>query len=104
MNILEEKKGENIVLVDVHDISSFTDYFIFATGTSDRMFDALARAISDGIDAQFDLNGKIEGAAQAGWIVVDLGDTVVHLFSAQQREYYRLEDLWSKGKTLLRLQ
>ena len=42
--------------------------------------------------------------AQAGWIVVDLGDTVVHLFSAQQREYYRLEDLWSKGKPYLPLQ
>jgi len=104
VNILEDKKGENIVLLDVHDISSFTDYFIFVTGTSDRMLDALAKAVSEGIDEQFDLNSKVEGSSQAGWMVIDLGDTVVHLFSAQQREYYRLEDLWSKGKTLLRLQ
>lgn len=104
VNILEDKKGENIVLVDVHEISSFTDYFVFVTGTSDRMLDALAKAVSEGIDQQYDINGKAEGSSQTGWVVVDLGDTVVHLFSPQQRDYYRLEDLWSKGKTLLRLQ
>lgn len=103
-NILEDKKGENIVLVDVHEISSFTDYFVFVTGTSDRMLDALAKAVSEGIDQQYDINSKVEGSSQTGWVVVDLGDTVVHMFSPQQRDYYRLEDLWSKGKTLLRLQ
>lgn len=104
MNILEDKKGENIVLVDVHEISSFTDYFVFVNGTSDRMLESLAKAVSEGIDEQFDINSKVEGSSQTGWLVVDLGDTVVHLFSPQQRDYYRLEDLWSKGKTLLRLQ
>ncbi len=104
MNILEDKKGENIVLLDVHELSSFTDYFVIVNGTSDRMLDALAKAVSDGIDKQFDINSRIEGDSRTGWIVVDLGDTVVHLFTEQQRDYYRLEDLWSKGKTLLRLQ
>lgn len=104
MNILEDKKGENIVLVDVHEISSFTDFFVFVNGTSDRMLESLAKAVSEGIDEQFDINSKVEGSSQTGWLVVDLGDTVVHLFSPQQRDYYRLEDLWSKGKTLLRLQ
>lgn len=104
MNILEDKKGENIVLMDVHELSSFTDYFVLASGTSDRMLDALAKAVSESIDEQFDINSKVEGSSQAGWIVVDLGDTVVHLFTPQQRDYYRLEELWSKGKTLLRLQ
>lgn len=104
MNILEDKKGENIVLVDVHEISSFTDYFVFVNGTSDRMLESLAKAVSEGIDEQYDINSKVEGSSQTGWLVVDLGDTVVHLFSPQQRDYYRLEDLWSKGKTLLRLQ
>ncbi|HWQ04910.1 MAG TPA: ribosome silencing factor [Longilinea sp.] len=104
MNILEDKKGENIVLLDVHEFSGFTDYFVFVTATSDRMLDALAKAVSEGIDEQFDINSKQEGSSQAGWVVVDLGDTVVHIFTPQQRDYYRLEDLWSKGKTLLRLQ
>lgn len=104
MDILEDKKGEDIVLLDVHELSSFTDYFVFVTGTSDRMLDALAKSVSEGIDAQFDINSKVEGSSQTGWIVLDLGDTVVHLFTAQQREYYRLEDLWNRGKILLRLQ
>ncbi len=104
MDILEDKKGENIVLVDVHEISSFTDYFVFVTGTSDRMLDALAKAVSEGIDQKYDIHSKIEGSSQAGWIVVDLGDIVVHLMTQQQRDYYRIEDLWNQGKTLLRLQ
>jgi ribosome-associated protein len=104
VNILEDKKGENIVLLDVHEFSGFTDYFVFVTGTSDRMLDALAKAVSEDIDAKYDINSKIEGSSQVGWIVVDLGDTVVHLFTPEQRDYYRLEDLWNKGKTLLRLQ
>ncbi|GAP15179.1 iojap-like ribosome-associated protein [Longilinea arvoryzae] len=104
MDILEDKKGENIVLVDVHEFSSFTDYFVFVTGTSDRMLDALAKAVSEGIDQQYDINSKIEGSSQTGWIVVDIGDTVVHLLTQQQRDYYRIEELWSQGKTLLRLQ
>lgn len=104
MDILEDKKGENIVLLDVHELSSFTDYFVFVTGTSDRMLDALAKAVSESIDQQYKINGVVEGSSQTGWMVVDLGDTVVHLFSQQQRDYYRLEDLWNKGKILLRLQ
>lgn len=104
MDILEDKKGENIVLVDVHEVSSFTDYFVFVTGSSDRMLDALAKAVSEGIDQKFDINSKIEGSSQTGWLVIDLGDTVVHLMTQQQRDYYRIEDLWNQGKTLLRLQ
>lgn len=104
MDILEDKKGENIVLLDVHELSSFTDYFVFVSGTSDRMLDALAKAVSESIHQQYRINGVVEGSSQTGWMVVDLGDTVVHLFSQQQRDYYRLEDLWNKGKILLRLQ
>jgi ribosome-associated protein len=48
-------------------------------------------------------NRKVEGNAQTGWIVVDTGDTVVHIFSTDQRDYYNLEELWSSGKVLLRL-
>lgn len=104
MNALEDKKGEDIVLLDIQEISSFADYFIICTGTSDRMLDALAEEASQDAKKSFGINGRIEGAPRSGWVVVDLGDVVVHLFSPEQRDYYRLEELWSKGKVLVRLQ
>lgn len=103
VNGLEEKKGEDIVLIEIQEISSFTDYFVICTGTSERMLDALADEADRNAKKNFGLNARIEGGAQSGWVVVDLGDVVVHLFSQEQREYYRLEELWNKGKVLIRL-
>ena len=102
--VLEDKKAENIMLLDIHEIASFTDYFIICTGTSDRMLDSLSMAVREQIKGDYDIKGHIEGSPDAGWMVTDFGDVVVHLFSPDQRSYYQLEELWEKGKVLLRLQ
>ena len=101
---LEDKKGENIVLLDIHDISSFADYFIICSATSTRMLTSLSEAVSETAKNQFALHSKIEGQSTDGWQVVDLGDIVVHLFSEDQRDYYQLEQLWENSKVLVRLQ
>jgi len=101
---LEDKKAEDILLLDIHEIASFADYFIICTGTSDRMLESLADAILETAAKRYDLNGKLQGLASSGWLVIDLGDIVVHLFSPDQRDYYRLEQLWDKGKVIVRLQ
>ena len=101
---LEDKKAENIILLDIHEIASFTDYFIICTGTSDRMLDSLSTAVHELIKETYNITGHIEGSPNDGWMVTDFGDVVVHLFSPDQRNYYRLEELWEKGKILLRLQ
>jgi len=67
------------------------------------MLDSLAQAVVEKVKAQFSQPSKIEGRPSDGWLVVDLGDTVVHLFSPEQRDYYQLEELWEGGKALLRL-
>jgi len=103
VNVLEEKKGENILLLDIHELVTFTDYFLICTGTSDRMLDGLADAVDQEAKKTYDVNAKIQGNSSSGWIVVDLGDVVLHLFSPDQRDYYRLEQLWEKGKVLLSL-
>ena len=103
MNVLEGKIGEDILLLDIHEIAGFTDYFIIATGTSDRMLDSLAEAIMEQAKNSFSLPGKVEGRSSDGWLAIDLGDIVIHLFSPDQREYYRLEQLWDRGKVLLRM-
>jgi ribosome-associated protein len=101
---LEEKKGENILLMDIHEIVSFTDYFIICNGTSDRMLDALARDVVESAEEITDDHYRVEGRSSDGWLLVDLGDVVVHLFSPDQRNYYRLEQLWDKGKILIKMQ
>jgi ribosome-associated protein len=104
VSVLEDKKAEKILLLDIHEVSGFTDYFILCNGTSDRMLYALAMAVKDYVKQEFHHTVDIEGDARDGWLVVDLGDTVVHLFSPELRDYYKLEQLWDKGKKLLSLQ
>ncbi len=104
MYVLEDKKGEDIVLLDIHDVSDFTDFFVICSGTSDRMLQALADELVEQAKKKFQLSGKLEGQPREGWMLVDFGDIVVHLFSPDRRNYYRLEELWSKGKVVLRLQ
>jgi ribosome-associated protein len=92
------------LLLDIKDIASFTDYFVICNGTSDRMLDALAKGVLEATKNDYKKKGRVEGQPQEGWLVLDYGDVVVHLFSPDQREYYDLEELWSDGKVLLRVQ
>jgi ribosome-associated protein len=104
---LEEKKGEDILLLDIHEYSSFADYFVICSGTSDRMLQALADSVMDQVRKEYkeySIRGRKEGLAENGWVLVDFGDVILHLFSPERREYYQLEELWSRGKVLLRLQ
>ncbi len=104
IDILEEKKGEKIVLLDIREIAKFTDYFIICNGTSDRMLQSLADAVIEGAREKLGIHGKIQGSPDGGWVVVDMGDVVIHLFSPDQRDFYKLEELWQAGKVVLRLQ
>jgi ribosome-associated protein len=101
---LEEKKGEDILLLDLHGLAPFTDYFVICSGTSERMLRALADVAVEKVREQFQLRARIEGEPRDGWILVDFGDIILHLFSPDRRDYYQLEELWESGKVLLRLQ
>ncbi|HSM23562.1 MAG TPA: ribosome silencing factor [Anaerolineaceae bacterium] len=104
MDTLDEKKGEDILLLDVQNVVSFTDFFVFCSGTSDRMLDALSKFVREEVKQKFKLLSIPEGNSINGWVLLDLGDVIVHLFSPEKREYYRLEELWSEGKVLVKLQ
>ena len=77
---------------------------MLCTGTSDRMLDALAEGTLESVRKMHRKHGRKQGQAREGWVVVDYGDVVVHLFSPDQREYYGLEELWKEGRVLLKLQ
>ena len=100
---MENKKGEDIVVLDIKGIASFTDYFVIANGTSRRMLQSLSGVIGREIKTRHHKTTQPQGTSDSGWIVLDYGDVVVHLFSPEQREYYRLEELWADGNVVLRL-
>jgi ribosome-associated protein len=104
VDALEEKKGEDILLLDIQEQTTFTDYFVICNGTSDRMLDSLANAAIERVKEKFDFKGRVEGQPRDGWVVVDFGSVVLHLYSPDMRDYYQLEELWSDGKVIVRLQ
>ena len=91
-------------MMDIRQASAFTDYFVIWTGTSDRMLDALAEGVIEEVRKKLNTKGRRDGPALAGWVVLDFGSVVVHLFAPQERDFYRLEELWGQGKILLHLQ
>lgn len=89
--------------MDLQTICAFTDYFILCSASSNRMLDALAETVVKTAKQTDGLRPMIEGRAEDGWLVIDLGDIVVHLLSPDQRDYYGIEELWSAGKVVLRI-
>ena len=104
ISLLEEKKAEKILLLDIHEITPLTDFFIICNGTSDRMLQALATSTREFCKNELGQLVTLEGDSRAGWMIADLGDVVIHFFSPDQRSYYRLEQLWDKGKKVVSLQ
>jgi ribosome-associated protein len=88
------KQGEAIVILDVRELITITDYFVIASGASDRQVDTIA----DEVVRELKKNGtppvRTEGDPAARWILLDFVDFVVHVFHEEEREYYRLENLW----------
>lgn len=95
-----EKKGEEVRVLDLRDISTFTDYFVVAHGNSNRQNAALA----DGVEQELKKSGVtplgVEGRARAEWILLDYGFLVVHIFSRAARDHYALEKLWGDAPRL----
>lgn len=92
---VEDMKGQDVVCLDIEKLSTIADYMIVVTGTSTRHVKSIAdevakRAKEEGIDVR-----GMEGAAQAEWILIDLGDVIVHVMQAPIRKLYDLESLWS---------
>lgn len=104
VEILEEKLAEDILLLDLEGQSDFTDFFVIATGSSERQLGALGSSVTELIKADVTGMAVSEGKPESGWIVLDFGQVVVHLLSPEMRAYYDLEELYKKARTILRMQ
>jgi len=95
--VLDERKGQFITTLDVRDKTSFTDYMVLVTGTSTRHIKSLCDHIVARL-AEFSVTPLgMEGDMSSDWVLLDLGDVIVHAMTAQAREFYQLEKLWSVG-------
>jgi ribosome-associated protein len=99
-----DKQASDIALLDVRGLCSFADYFVLCSGESERQLEA----IREGIEASLDKVGSHlihqEGDAASGWVLLDYGDLIIHIFSAQQREFYQLDKVWAQAVPLLVVQ
>ena len=104
VDAVADKQGEDIVLLDIKPVSLIADYFIISSANTDRQI----KAIADEVIARVKVSGipplHVEGDAESGWVLLDYGGVIVHLFSPEMRAYYTLEDLWKRAPTVLRMQ
>jgi len=96
--ILYDKKGSNILTLDVRGLSSIADYVVIAEGNVDRHVSAMARAVLDELKDKGEGSFHVEGLQTGDWVVLDFAGVMVHIFSPGLREKYSLEKLWKESK------
>ncbi len=92
--IAADNKGEDIVILDVRKISSFTDFFVILSGRSTRHVQALAESLENELRSKRVSSSRAEGLNEGKWVLLDFADVVVHIFYHEQRDFYDLEGLW----------
>jgi ribosome-associated protein len=105
VEIASDKLATDIVLLDIRPIATVADYFVVASTGSERQMQAVVRDIEQTLRNDDGVRPlRVEGQSSSGWVLMDYGDVVVHLFSVEQRGFYRLEELWSAAVPLVRMQ
>ncbi len=104
VEIASDKQAADIVLLDVRGIVSFTDYFVMCSGQSDRQINAIYDEIVRSLKKEAMLPRHREGTVGSGWLLLDYGDVIVHIFAPTERHYYQLDELWSQASPVVRIQ
>lgn len=94
------KKGEHVVILDVRGLTTYADYFVIATGTSDRQVGAIADAIDEAMRKAGHKPIGVEGYTQGHWVLLDYGDVVAHVFYEETRMFYDIEGLWADARKI----
>lgn len=96
--IIDEKKGKDIVKIEVDKVSSLCDYFIIASGSSTTNVKAIADGIEEKLEEREIFVKRIDGLSEGRWVAMDYGDVIVHIFNDETRLFYHLEKVWEQGK------
>ena len=105
VDLVSDKLASDIVLLDIRGVSLIADYFVICTAGSDRQTSAILKDLSEKLIEEFGRKPlHTEGKGDSGWVLLDYGDVIVHIFSPAQRSFYNLEQLWASATPVVRLQ
>jgi ribosome-associated protein len=98
VELANERKAKDVVEIDMREVAGYTDWFVICSGGSDRQVKAIHDAILEGCKRRHGLlPRRVEGVGEARWVLMDYLDVVVHIFTPQTRDFYRLESLWGEA-------
>lgn len=100
INALEDKKAEDIHVIDISEVSVVADYFIIATGSNRSQIQAMADNVQEVLGRAGYAMRQVEGYNTANWVLMDFGDVIVHIFDKENRLFYNLERIWRDGKVI----
>lgn len=104
MDAIAERLGSDIVMLDMQGVSLLADYFILANAESTPQFKAILEEVEKRAKAEGGRRLHVEGEPSSGWVLLDYGSVVVHIFDPELRAYYNLEDLWKEARLVVRIQ
>jgi ribosome-associated protein len=104
VELASDKQAEDIVLLDTRQATSYTDYVIVCSAESDRQLDAIFKEILDTMKKELSASFHTEGTSESGWILLDYLGVVIHIFSQELRDYYKLESIYDNSPRLLTIQ
>lgn len=104
VELAEDKKAADIVLLDLGDLTTLADAFVICSGGSERQISAIADGIAEGLRDESTKPIGREGTPESHWVLLDYGSVIVHVFTPPERDYYQLEKHWSGARVVLRVQ
>ena len=103
-HIASDAHASDILVLDIASLTTLADYFVLCTADNERMLRAITRALSDFGDGPTAHLNRQEGAPDSGWVLMDFGDVIVHVFGKHEREFYQLDRLWADAPRILVIQ
>jgi len=104
VDAVADKQAEDVLLLDISKVASFADYFVIASGSTSRQIQAIIESVDEAVSEDgVRLIGR-EGEPDSGWVLIDYGDVIVHIFAPEERAYYDLESLWATATPVVRIQ
>ena len=100
---MADMQGLGILMLDIHDLSLLADYFVICTARVERQAGAIQEELVQHLKAQGVRPLSVDGSAAGGWIALDYGAVIVHIFSPAEREYYQLEQLWNEAPVVMKM-
>lgn len=104
VDLAADKKAADIVLLDIHELTTVADYFVICSGASERQLTAIVDGIAEGLREEGVRPIGREGSSSAHWLLIDYGAVIVHVMAPPERDFYQLERLWAEAPLLLRIQ